>query len=68
MGRRIVKIHGKQIFFSQGEAADFIFYPQSGRAILTVVSSNGKKATITLLVALPASDTSNAVRSSSRKE
>jgi CRP-like cAMP-binding protein len=50
-GRRIVKLQGKQTFFSQGEAADSVFYLQSGRAKLTVVSKYGKQATITLLSA-----------------
>ena len=39
----------KQTFFSQGNPADCIFYLQKGRAKLTVVSKNGKEATITLL-------------------
>jgi CRP-like cAMP-binding protein len=51
IGSRIVKLYAQQTFFSQGEAADFIFYLQSGRAKLTVVSKNGKEATITLLSA-----------------
>ena len=51
LGRRIVKLREKQTFFSQGEAADSVFYLQSGRAKLTVVSKNGKEATITLLSA-----------------
>ncbi len=51
LGRRIVKLRGKQTFFSQGEAADSVFYLQSGRAKLTVASKNGKEATITLLAA-----------------
>jgi CRP-like cAMP-binding protein len=51
LGRRIVKLRGKQTFFSQGEAADSVFYLQSGRAKLTVVSKNGKEATITHLSA-----------------
>jgi CRP-like cAMP-binding protein len=50
-GRRIVKLSEKQIFFSQGEAADSIFYLQSGCAKLTVVSNSGKEATITLFSA-----------------
>jgi CRP-like cAMP-binding protein len=49
--RGIVKLGPKQIFFSQGEAADPVFYLQSGRAKLTVISNNGQKATITLLAA-----------------
>ena len=51
LGRKIVhlKPHGK--FFSEGEAADFVLYLQTGRAKLTVVSKTGKEATITFLAA-----------------
>ena len=49
LGRRIVQFKPKQVFFSQGNTADSIFYLQKGRAKLTVVSKNGKEATITLL-------------------
>jgi CRP-like cAMP-binding protein len=49
LGRRIVQVKPKQAFFSQGNTADSIFYLQKGRAKLTVVSKNGKEATITLL-------------------
>ncbi len=49
LGRSIVKLRAKQAFFTQGSAADTIFYLQSGRARLTVTSRNGKEATITLL-------------------
>jgi CRP/FNR family transcriptional regulator, cyclic AMP receptor protein len=48
LGRKIVQLKPKQAFFSQGGPADSIFYLQSGRAKLTVVSENGKEATITL--------------------
>jgi CRP/FNR family transcriptional regulator, cyclic AMP receptor protein len=48
LGRRIVQLKPKQAFFSQGGPADSIFYLQSGRAKLTVVSEKGKEATITL--------------------
>jgi CRP/FNR family transcriptional regulator, cyclic AMP receptor protein len=51
LGRRIIQLKPKQAFFSQGSAADSIFYLQRGRAKLTVVSKNGKEATITLLTA-----------------
>jgi CRP-like cAMP-binding protein len=51
LGRRIVTLRENEIFFSQGEAADSVFYLQNGRAKLTVVSRNGKKATITLISA-----------------
>jgi CRP/FNR family cyclic AMP-dependent transcriptional regulator len=49
LGRRIVQLKAKQAFFSQGSPADSIFYLQRGRAKLTVVSQNGKEATIMLL-------------------
>jgi CRP/FNR family transcriptional regulator, cyclic AMP receptor protein len=51
LGRRIVQLEPKEAFFSQGGLADSIFYLQMGRAKLTVVSQNGKEATITLLAA-----------------
>jgi CRP/FNR family cyclic AMP-dependent transcriptional regulator len=51
LGRRIVQLKPKQTFFSQGGSADSIFYLQKGRAKLTVVSGNGKEATITLISA-----------------
>jgi CRP/FNR family transcriptional regulator, cyclic AMP receptor protein len=51
LGRRIVQFEPKEIFFAQGHHADSIFYLQKGRAKLTVVSKNGKEATITLLSA-----------------
>ena len=51
LGRKIVQLKPKQAFFSQGGPADAIFYLQSGRAKLTVVSKNGKEATISLFVA-----------------
>jgi CRP-like cAMP-binding protein len=51
LGRRIVKVKTKDAFFSQGNAAEYVFYLQTGRAKLTVVSGAGKEATITLLVA-----------------
>jgi CRP-like cAMP-binding protein len=51
LGRRIVELKPKQTFFTQGDPADSVFYLQRGRAKLTVVSKNGKEATITLLAA-----------------
>jgi CRP-like cAMP-binding protein len=50
IGRRIVQLKPKQTFFTQGSSADSIFYLQTGRAKLTVVSHEGKEATIALLV------------------
>ncbi len=46
-----MRLKAKQVFFSQGSPADSVFYLQSGRAKLTVVSERGKEATITLLSA-----------------
>jgi CRP-like cAMP-binding protein len=51
VGRRMVHVKPKQTLFSQGSTADSIFYLQNGRAKLTVVSKNGREATITLLSA-----------------
>jgi len=50
-GKRIIHLRPKGVFFSQGSQSDCVFYLQSGRAKLTVVSQAGKEATITLLVA-----------------
>lgn len=49
LGRRIVQLKARETFFAQGTPADSIYYLQKGRAKLTVVSSTGKEATITLL-------------------
>jgi len=49
LGRRLVSLTPKQAFFTQGEPADAIYFLRKGRAKLTVVSSNGKEATIMLL-------------------
>jgi CRP/FNR family cyclic AMP-dependent transcriptional regulator len=51
LGRKIVHLKSKQVFFWQGKAADSIFYLQKGRAKLTVVSQNGKEATLALFAA-----------------
>jgi CRP-like cAMP-binding protein len=46
-----VQLEPKENFFSQGDAADAVFYLQRGRARLTVVSHGGKEAIITMLAA-----------------
>jgi len=51
LGRRIVRLNSKEVFFSQGDPADCVFYLQSGRAKLAVLSKEGKEATIALLTA-----------------
>jgi len=48
-GRTIVKHGAKEIIFSQGDAADAIFYLQKGRVKITVVSKVGKEAVLGLL-------------------
>jgi CRP-like cAMP-binding protein len=50
LGRTLVSLKAKDPLFSQGDPADCVFYLQTGRAKLTVVSESGKEATITLLV------------------
>jgi CRP-like cAMP-binding protein len=49
LGRRITELKPKQAFFTQGDPADSVFYLQTGRAKLTVVSHSGKEATITII-------------------
>ena len=51
LGRKLVSLKAKEAFFSQGSPANSVFYLQSGRAKLTVVSERGKEATITMLAA-----------------
>ncbi len=51
VGRKVIRIKPKAMIFSQGGDANAVFYIQSGRAKLTVVSQTGKQATITLLAA-----------------
>ncbi|HUD75138.1 MAG TPA: Crp/Fnr family transcriptional regulator [Terracidiphilus sp.] len=51
VGRKVVHLQPKQVFFSQGDAADSIFYIRTGRAKLSVVSPEGKEATVALLTA-----------------
>ena len=49
VGRKVVHLEPKQAFFSQGSSADSIYYLRTGRAKLTVVSQDGKEATVALL-------------------
>jgi CRP/FNR family cyclic AMP-dependent transcriptional regulator len=48
-GKTISKYRKDQIVFSQGEAADAVFYIQQGKVKLTVVSEQGKEAVIAIL-------------------
>ncbi len=48
-GKQSLKCRKKQALFSQGEAADAVFYLLSGKVKLTVLSSKGKEAVIAIL-------------------
>ena len=48
IGRAIVEVPKKKKIFSQGELGEAVFYIQKGRAKLSVVSREGKEATISL--------------------
>jgi CRP/FNR family cyclic AMP-dependent transcriptional regulator len=48
-GRSITKYRKKQIIFSQGDAADAVFYIQKGKLKVTVVSDRGKEAVAAIL-------------------
>jgi CRP/FNR family cyclic AMP-dependent transcriptional regulator len=48
-GRRLVTVAPKRSIFTQGDEADAVFYIQKGKVRLTVVSKNGKEATIAIL-------------------
>jgi CRP-like cAMP-binding protein len=48
-GRKVVLFQKKQGIFAQGDTADAVFHIQTGRVRLTVVSNDGKEATIGIL-------------------
>jgi CRP/FNR family transcriptional regulator, cyclic AMP receptor protein len=48
-GKTIIRLKAKQIFSSQGDRADCLFYLRMGQAKLTIVSKGGEEATVTLL-------------------
>jgi CRP/FNR family cyclic AMP-dependent transcriptional regulator len=45
-GRKVLAVPAKQRIFTQGDKADAVFYLQTGKVMLTVVSKTGKEATI----------------------
>jgi CRP/FNR family cyclic AMP-dependent transcriptional regulator len=49
IGRTLRQYSPKEIIFSQGERADAVFYIQEGTARISVLSTHGKEATISLL-------------------
>jgi len=48
-GRKVVVFPRKQTIFTQGDAADAVFYIQEGEVRLSVVSKTGKEATLGIL-------------------
>jgi CRP-like cAMP-binding protein len=48
-GKEILKYRKGRIIFAQGEEADKIFYIQSGKVKVTVVSEQGKEAVVGIL-------------------
>ena len=48
-GRKETEYKSRQLIFSQGDAADSVFYIQSGRVKVTVLSERGKEAVIAIL-------------------
>ncbi len=48
-GRAVLKFGKNHVVFSQGDAADKVFYIQSGQVKLTIISPHGKEAVIGLL-------------------
>ena len=49
LGRTMLQYPKNKVIFAQGGPSEAVFYIQNGRAKLTVVSTRGKEATITLL-------------------
>jgi CRP-like cAMP-binding protein len=48
-GKTVSKFAANEIIFSQGEAADAVFYIQKGRVKLTVISAQGKEAVVAIM-------------------
>ena len=49
VGRKIVAFPKKKTIFAQDDSSNAVFYIQEGKVRLTVVSKNGKEATIGIL-------------------
>lgn len=48
-GKTITKYEEGRVIFSQGDAADAVFYIQKGKVKLTVISEQGKEAVVAIL-------------------
>jgi len=49
VGKEILEFHKNQKVFEQGETADTVFYIQTGKVKLTVLSEQGKEAVVAIL-------------------
>ena len=49
VGKTVVEFQKNQKVFSQGDAADTVFYIQDGKVKLTVTSEQGKEAVVGIL-------------------
>ena len=48
-GKQVLEFHKNQHVFEQGDVADTVFYIQTGKVKLTVVSEQGKEAVVAIL-------------------
>ena len=49
LGRTVLRLKTHESAFSQGDPADAVFYVQKGQMKVTVISKNGKEATLALV-------------------
>ena len=49
LGKTLLVLKKKQLLFSQGDAADSVFYVQDGKVKVTVVSEQGKEAVVAVV-------------------
>jgi CRP/FNR family cyclic AMP-dependent transcriptional regulator len=49
LGRQVLNLKKNETAYAQGDAADAIFYVQTGQLRITVTSANGKEATLALV-------------------
>ena len=48
-GKTILEFRKEQVVFTQGDAADAVFYIQKGRVKVVVISEQGKEAVVGIL-------------------
>jgi CRP/FNR family cyclic AMP-dependent transcriptional regulator len=49
LGKQVINLTKNETAYAQGDAADSIFYVQKGQLRVTVISANGKEATLALV-------------------